>query len=220
MTLRNLIGTAAIALSATAIGLSQPASATVLYDNGPLSGAVDAFTINYGFSVSDSFTLTQAATVTGVNFGVWSQPNDVMQTVDWGITANPADYVDNGTAAVTTNLTGAVDGKFNYYSLANDSFSTGSVHLAAGTYYLVLQNAVTNTGSPIYWDESDGASSATESYIGNLANYSAPNTTGSESFQILGGAVPEPATWAVMLVGFGGVGAVMRSRRKLASAAA
>ena len=33
------------------------------------------------------------------------------------------------------------------------------------------------------------------------------------------GAVPEPATWAMMLVGFGGLGAAMRSRRKLAAAA-
>lgn len=30
----------------------------------------------------------------------------------------------------------------------------------------------------------------------------------------LGGAVPEPATWAMMLVGFGGLGAVLRSNRR------
>jgi hypothetical protein len=35
-----------------------------------------------------------------------------------------------------------------------------------------------------------------------------------------GGGVPEPAIWAMMLVGFGGVGAAIRSRRKLAAAAA
>ncbi len=32
-----------------------------------------------------------------------------------------------------------------------------------------------------------------------------------------GGAVPEPATWALMLVGFGGLGAVMRRRRHVAA---
>jgi hypothetical protein len=33
-------------------------------------------------------------------------------------------------------------------------------------------------------------------------------------------SVPEPATWAMMLVGFGGLGAAMRSRRRLAAATA
>jgi hypothetical protein len=31
---------------------------------------------------------------------------------------------------------------------------------------------------------------------------------------VTGAAVPEPATWAVMLLGFGGIGAAMRSRRR------
>jgi hypothetical protein len=32
-------------------------------------------------------------------------------------------------------------------------------------------------------------------------------------------AVPEPATWALMIMGFGGVGAMIRSRRRVAAAA-
>ncbi len=38
--------------------------------------------------------------------------------------------------------------------------------------------------------------------------------------QIATAAVPEPATWALMLVGFGGVGLAMRSRRKAVTAPA
>ena len=33
-----------------------------------------------------------------------------------------------------------------------------------------------------------------------------------------GGAVPEPATWAMMLMGFFGLGAALRGRRELAHA--
>jgi len=44
---------------------------------------------------------------------------------------------------------------------------------------------------------------------------------GSAVYQVEAfGAVPEPATWAVMLAGFGGVGAAMRSRRRVQAAAA
>ena len=34
-----------------------PASAQVLYDNGPIIGDIDAWTINFGYIVSDTFTL-------------------------------------------------------------------------------------------------------------------------------------------------------------------
>jgi hypothetical protein len=40
------------------------------------------------------------------------------------------------------------------------------------------------------------------------------------TFNLVGQAVPEPASWAMMLVGFGGLGVAMRSRRKLAAATA
>lgn len=41
---------------------------------------------------------------------------------------------------------------------------------------------------------------------------------GDGDFRI--GSVPEPASWALMLMGFGGLGAVMRSRRNMAASAA
>src|SRR5271169_7030322 len=56
------------------------------YDNGPINGTTDAWTINFGYVVSDTFTLASDATVTGVSFGVWEFPGDTMQTVDYTIT--------------------------------------------------------------------------------------------------------------------------------------
>jgi hypothetical protein len=37
-----------------------------------------------------------------------------------------------------------------------------------------------------------------------------------DNVSITSGAVPEPATWALMIVGFGAVGATLRSRRRQA----
>lgn len=197
------IAGAALALSMATVGLAPGANAAVLYDNGPINAGVNAWTIDFIFAVSDSFTLAQASTVTGVNFGVWAFPGDTMASVDWAITTTPGTYPVDGSAAVGTSF--LYTNGFGY-DISLDSFSTGGVSLAAGTYYLVLQNAVTTNGDPISWDENDGPSSATENTVGAI---------GSESFQILGttGGVPEPATWALMLVGLGGLGATLRSRR-------
>jgi hypothetical protein len=75
-----------------------------------------------------------------------------------------------------------------------DSFSTGDIVLGPGTYYLALQNAAVDpTGSgTVYWAE---------------------NGAGSESFQILGSAVPEPATWAMTILGFCGLGFMAYHRK-------
>jgi hypothetical protein len=94
------------------------------------------------------------------------------------------------------------------------TFSTGNISLAAGTYYLVLQNAVLTNGGFYFWDENDGPSSATNNIAGAI---------GSESFQILGttnvSATPLPSTWFLMLSGFAGLGFFAYRGTKKGSAA-
>jgi len=51
--------------------------------------------------------------------------------------------------------------------------------------------------------------------FGGTANYTVyDNVTFGSATPGGGGAVPEPATWAMMLVGFGAVGAAVRRRRR------
>ncbi len=64
-----------------------PASAN-LYDNGPINGTINAYSINFGYTVSNSFQLIAASnTVTSFSFGVWLPTGDVLSSVDWSMTS-------------------------------------------------------------------------------------------------------------------------------------
>src|SRR6202167_5042953 len=65
-----------------------PATAQTLYSNGPVNGTTDAWTINFGFVVSDTFTLSSASTVTGVNFYAWLVGTDTIQSAEIAITSS------------------------------------------------------------------------------------------------------------------------------------
>ncbi len=50
-----------------------------LYDNGPINGTTDAWTINFGFVVSDTIAIAGGNAVNGLTFGAWVFPGDVLQ---------------------------------------------------------------------------------------------------------------------------------------------
>jgi hypothetical protein len=194
--------------AAMAFGLAQPAVADVLYDNGPV-GTVGPQDLEEG-GKANSFTLTDASTVTGVRFNIWTGSGDVLQTIDWAITTAAKTFPDDGTASVSqTFLFTSGDGK----DVDREEFSIAPQVLGPGTYWLVLQNPVDTGVFRVGWDQSDGPSTAYDHLGGPV---------GSESFQIIGTVnapgVPEPAAWALMLTGFGGLGAMLRRRRREAAA--
>ena len=210
----TLIAAAAVSMMAGA------ASAAPLYDNGPLNGNLDGFTISSGYSVADSFTALDGSTVSSVDFAAFLFPTDTMQTVDWTISSgNP---FDGGTTIASG--TSATAGTFlfndNYgYDIDNESFSVGAVTLTGGDYYLSLANVTTAQGNDSYWDENNGPSAAFQNGNGltnySLANYDIPGTTGSETFSINGtapavSAAPEPGTWALMFGGLAMIGGMLR----------
>lgn len=207
--------TAAGAFAAGGLLIGSSASATtVLYDNGSVSGTTYAWSISGGLAIADSFTLSGPTTIGGVDFGAWTDPATTVSTVQWAIATTSSDftgpYLDSGTALVGSHFV-TLDTS-NGYDVSVDSFTTGPISLGAGTYYLILQNAVTYNGTSAYWVESDGPSSAFQNWLGNLADYR-PGTA-SESFQLFGtnqAGTPEPAVWIMMLVGFAGLGARLRA---------
>ncbi len=64
-----------------------PAMADTLYSNGPYNGTTDAWTINFGFSVSDSFTTPpgSSASTTCTSFTGMPSTSDLLTTVDMQI---------------------------------------------------------------------------------------------------------------------------------------
>ena len=188
------------------------AQAAVLYSNGPYDGAIDGLAISYGYSVADAFTAIDGSAATDVAFVTWNSPGDTASTVDWEITSgNPLgggafDVLGSGTAATSATDIG-LNG--SGYDLQTNSFSVGSVTLTGGDYWLLLQNAYAANGDPVAWDVNNGPAAGWDSTLGAV---------NSETFTVSGDAVPEPTGWSLMLLGLGGLGAQLRSRRGAAAA--
>jgi hypothetical protein len=193
---------------------AAPASAAVLYDNGPIDGTTDAYNIAT-YVTADSFDLSTPSTVTGVNFGAWTDPSEMITSIDWSITslAEAGTIYGSGTASVTSSFqfTTILPGPVTY-DISWDSFTIPSLNLVSGTYWLNLTNAVTTNNGSAYWDQNGGPSSA-EQDGGSLP---------SESFQIIGTAnssppptsVPEPGSLALLLPGLVGLAGFSTVRKR------
>jgi hypothetical protein len=207
-------------LSLMALVAAPAFGSTTVYDNGPINGSVDAWTINFGYAVTDSFTLASTTTITGFTFGVWAYPGDTAISVDYSIGTSSFDGTPTTTALSSSYL------YTNQYGYDIDELTASGLNyqLGPGTYWFTLQNAVTTQGNPLYWDENGGAGCTGDDGNGggcpSLAQQSSLGTIPSESFQIISVAetntsstTPEPGT--IMLFGTGIIAAAGALKRKL-----
>jgi len=205
---------ASLSLLALCLAAVPAFAQTDLYDNGPINGTTDGWTINFGFIVSDSFTLGAASQVSGVSFGAWLFPGDILQSAEVSITSSEFGGTTFFDGNVNFSQSGCSENQYGY-DVCTITGSFAPVNLNAGSYWLNLQNAVVNTGDPVYWDENGGPSSASQNSVGTIP---------SESFTILGGTTsttgttgtgttPEPSS--IMLFGSGVLGLAGVLRRKL-----
>jgi hypothetical protein len=184
------------------------------YDNGPINGTTDAWTINFGYVVSDTFT-GDGNTDRDFYFGVWEIPGDTLTSVQWSITSgeNSGTVYASGTSSVTDKFIST-----NQYGYDIDVIMVSDLNLSTtnGTvYWLNLQNATVPSGDPVYWDENSGAgckgtgcpSQASESSVGTIASEAFTIGAGSS------GSTPEPSS--IMLFGSGILGLAGVLRRKL-----
>ncbi len=183
-----------------------------VYDNGGTTGTADAWTVNFGFAVTDSFEVAANTSANGAEFLFWLTPGDTAPSVDLSIgTSAFGNDVASFTGLISTGSTNLGSNQYGF-TLEQDSYSFASTPLTAfTTYWVTLQNASVPSGDPVYWDENSGPAMAQQNTLGTIP---------SESFTVLGAItnttgdhLPEPSS--IMLFGSGLLGLAGVVRRKL-----
>ena len=202
---------------------TAPVLAQVLYDDGPINGTTDAWTINFGYIVSDTFILLNNSTATGFNFGAWEFPGDVLTSVQWSITSKS---INGGTVYGSGTASGSnLNDKFlsqNEFGFDIDLITVSNLNVAeiSGTqYWLTLANAMIPSGDPVYWDENSGIGCKGDNGMGGGCPSGAAfgfEPIPPEAFDITGtsgGTTPEPSS--IVLFASGVLGVAGLKRRKL-----
>jgi len=191
-----------------ALAVCAPASASIIYSNGPINGTYNAWSFAgmYGYAVADSFASTGSATVTSFDVGIWVSSGDTPTTFTWTIlTGGPSWISGTPVASGSATWSNTYLGPANYgYDLYSSTASGLNVAIVAGTYWLELSNGVTTDALNLFWDENDGPSSA---------YHSSPGPIGSEAFTVYGSQVPVPPSALLLGSGLLGLGGWRRLRK-------
>ncbi len=211
---------ASLSLLALCLTLAAvPVMAQTVYSNGAINGNTDAWTVNFGYVVSDTFNVANSGTtISGASFGMWLFSGDTLTSAELSITSGEnggTSYFDQ-----TVNFTtGACTGNQYGYNVCQENTTFSGPTLNSGTYWLNLQNASVPSGDPVYWDENSGPSSASESEVGTIPSEaftvlgSSSSTSSSTTSTSTTSTVPEPSS--IMLFGSGILGLAGMLRRKL-----
>jgi len=167
--------------------LAVPAIAQqTLYNNGA-DGDVGYFHVNFGSAVTNSFELSQAATITSVSLTLYDvDDRNIPQHLKWTITTEPFGGEVKGSGFVGLNrLQPPYLTKFLFFAWQM-SFSVPNLALPPGTYYLQIQDVVTQWDTWAFWAQSaDGSAAGYYEAIGeNGAGMISP--VASETFVISG----------------------------------
>lgn len=188
--MRKLLLTAAASVALLAAGAASASVTTKIYSGHTDDGGGAPYTDYVGTLVTDGITF---ATDTGYNwhpFGLFDFGSDSIGSLSVAVENDYTFHLSSDDGAVVY-----VDGVLliDRGGPHGPSVTDGFVHLTAGLHSYEVQ-----------FFECCGGPSGLDFEIPIGVTFT--------------GGVPEPATWGLMLVGFGGLGAVMRRRRALVAA--
>ena len=200
--------------------LALPAYAQTVYSNGPINGTTDAWTINSGFVVSDTFT-TSGGNITGLMFGAWTFPGDVLESAEVSVTSSEFGGTTYSNQIVNFTQSGCSGNQYGFNVCTEAGMFGTAVNLAAGFYWVNLSNAVVNNGDPIYWDENSGPSSASGNSVGTIPSeaFTIGGCGCCGSDQLIPDCLPPPTSpepGSIVLFGSGilGVGSLLRLKMR------
>ena len=182
---------------------------------------------------TDLLTFTAPGVATGtlidVTFGMLVEGNGIQGVGGsegrWGLQADlGGGFYDINAFARQNAGAGYVGAPFGLYS-ATVTLQAGfavplDIELTASAVSVSGGEAVADLTDSLYWTGISGVSVGGQA-LDNFTVTSASGTDWAHSFvPIASGGVPEPAAWAMLLLGFGGLGAAMRARRRAVTVAA
>ncbi|MDO7842701.1 PEPxxWA-CTERM sorting domain-containing protein [Sphingomonas immobilis] len=201
---------------AMAVAMPSVARADTVYNNGAPNGA-NIFPIDGTRQVADDFTLATTTDVTGATFtNVYEtaigQPTLPLNYYIYsGAQPSTGNLIDSG---IAQNVVIGPGGSGSYgpgYAGQTVSFSFETpFQAAANTQYWFGLNYPTAIGT--HWEVTN-ANATSGAYSSNDDFATVVTATGQQLSFSLQSAAPEPASWAMMIGGFGIVGGAMRRRR-------
>lgn len=207
------------ALGAAALAAAMsPAHAGTIFDTGVPTGPAGYGIFNVGPSAYNGmaarFTLTQTTRITGIEGWFQSAPagnDEVVFALHADVDGVAGQAFGPALASRIVRIPTAGEGW-------QGAFHDGSVVLAAGDYWTSITVDPASGAGCICWMPASATPTIPFGAYNN--NFTGQNWLERElyfGFRVFGetaGGVPEPATWAMLILGFGVIGAGMRQPRR------
>jgi hypothetical protein len=212
------------AIATAAFAVSTPAAAVTLFYqcgvNAPPGSSCISDTNNVNLNTASNVGLTSAGQSPGTGYIVPDGP-----TIDFTSTTDSLNLDASGQATITA-MTGALN-NLTFTILGGSSISTAEFNLVDlknvdfdVTLYTLLNGVVTAT-SQTFNATGNGSNRFGVVADGTITGVTINSSTGFGALTQLRltaaspvSPVPELATWAMMLIGFGGIGMTMRRKQR------
>jgi hypothetical protein len=189
---------------------------------------VDAFNVRVQLDLASPYQMVDTGSHEAFTFNLLDAVNSTVTILSPNTGDKPVVY--EGAGAYTNSPFGDFTNAFKCCGPGSNNpvvtpftfnvFNAGGISFAGANYALDANGKLTGLGSGNRFASNDGGWWFAVDTLGSSAPASYTRVLGGrDAFASVLTAVPEPATWAMMLIGFGSIGALLRRSRRQARAA-